>query len=61
MISSVLYRVLHETCTHKTGSPLFEEASTPSVAIKWEELTSEWVELMKSLTVIKVLMASFVT
>ena len=61
MISSVLYRVLRETCTHRTGSPLFEEASTPSVAIKRKGLMSEWVELMKSLMVITVLMASFVT
>ena len=60
MISSVLYRVLRETCTHRTGSPLFEEASTPSVAIKRKGLMSEWVELMKSLMVITVLMASFV-
>ena len=52
MISSVLYRVLRETCTRRTGSPLFEEASTPSVAIKREGLTSEWVELMKSLTAV---------
>ena len=61
MISSVLYRVLHETCTHRTGSPLFEEASTPSVVIKREGLTSEWEELMKSLMVIIVLKVSFVT